>query len=114
MQTIVLGAIALLSVVNPLLLIWVWSQKVNPGMNADEGPKWRTFLLWIGLPAATVAVVTFWWGIRYAPTTSGQDDLLFTRFVRVSFLTASIGWLAAVAGKGEGRRRIALRTNYAS
>ena len=75
MQTVIIGLLALLTFGNPLLLVFAWFQKLTG--KRDDGPGWRTPLLWVGLPSATIAVLAFWVGTRYAPTSPGNDLVLW-------------------------------------
>jgi peptidoglycan biosynthesis protein MviN/MurJ (putative lipid II flippase) len=105
MQTVVILVLAVLTCSNPLLLLWAWIQRFMH--KHDERQAWRTFLLWIGLTAATIAVVAFWMGTQYAPTAPAQNDLLFKRFLRGSILMACTALLASIVGRGRERKWIA-------
>lgn len=104
MQTAIIGLLALLTYGNPLLLVLAWFLKLT--LERAEGPRWRTSLLWIGLPLATIAVVAFWVGTQYGPTTP-RNELVFRRLFQVSILMAAAALLAAIAGKGPERKWVA-------
>lgn len=105
MQTVVILFLAALTFGNPLLLLWAWIQRFT--QDRSEGRPWRSAALRIGLATATVAVITFSMGTRYAPTALRQNDLLFTRFLRGSILMACTALLTAIVGQGRGRKWIA-------
>jgi hypothetical protein len=105
MQTSILVLLALLTYGNPILLLVGWFQRLGERQSAQ--PRWRTFLLWIGLAMATVAVAAFWIGTQYSPT-SPENDVIFRRLLRASIGMAMIGLTFAVAGKGSGRILVAV------
>jgi hypothetical protein len=105
MQTVVILLLAALPYANPLLLVCAWVQRFT--RQRGEALRWRTSLIWIGLATATVALLTFWMGTRYAPTSPEQNDLLFRRYLRLSTLTACTALLMAVVGQGRERKWIA-------
>lgn len=100
MQTVILVLLALLTYGNPVLLLVGWFQRVDE--RELPQPRWRTFLLWIGLAMATCAVAAFWIATHYGPTSS-DSDAIFRRLLRASIVMAMIGLITAVAGKGSGR-----------
>lgn len=100
MQTVILTLLALLTYGNPILLLVAWFHRLGEQQSAQ--PRWRTFLLWIGLAMATFAVAAFWISTGYGPT-SPENDAIFRRLLRGSIVMAISGLTAAVAGKGSGR-----------
>jgi hypothetical protein len=80
------------------------SHKCDPGSECaskeeQSRNRARTSLLWIGLAMATFAVVAFWIGTQYRPT-SPENDAIFRRLLRASIVMAMIGLASAAAWQG--------------
>jgi hypothetical protein len=103
---LVIAGLMILTLANPILLVWIWLTGV--AKRRSEYPQWRTFLVWIGLVAVTLAELVFWVSNIYAPTVYSQREVYFYRFTCISIIAAAVAFALAVMGSGSRRGWIAL------
>jgi len=106
MATFLMVVLAILTFGNPIILVGTTVLLFN--REHAEGRTWRASLSWIALVFAVAAVALFWAATRYGPSAISQDDVVFRRMLRGSFLASLVALILAMAAKGKERKWIAL------